>query len=138
MIAMNHRVGSIIFGILVGLAVAVWSYQWLADPEKKLERERQEYAVQLARGLLARKLRLTDPDIVDPLAPQRRVGKVYVYPSHNGWEVSGFYRRDDNDRWHAYLLSIDSDDSLRSLKVQDDSELLAEMAAADPTLEVLH
>jgi len=137
MTAMNHRVASIIFGIIVGLAVAVWSYEWLSNPEKELEREQQVNAVQLARGLLTSKLRLSDPEIVDPLAPQRKVGKVYVYPSQSGWEVSGFYRRNDSDRWHAYLMSIDSDDSLLSLKVQDDSELLAAMAAADPALEVL-
>jgi len=135
--AMNHRVGSIIFGIIVGLAVAAWSYQWLANPERKLAREQQENAVQLSRTLLISKLQLTGPELVDPLAPQRKVGKVYVYPSQGGWEVSGFYRRSEDDPWHAYLMLIDSDDLLRSLKVRDESEHLAAMAAADPTLEVL-
>lgn len=134
---MNHRIGSVIFGLVIGLAVAIGSYQWLTNSEKELEREQQERVVQLSRELLRKKLQLSDPEIVDPLAPQRKVGKVYVYPLQDGWEVSGFYRRSDNDRWHAYLISIESDDSLRLLKVQHQSEHLAEMAARDPTLEVL-
>ena len=134
---MNHRIGSVVFGLVIGLAVAIGSYQWLTNAEKELEREQQERVVQLSRDLLTKKLQLSDPEIVDPLAPQRKVGKVYVYPLQDGWEVSGFYRRRDDDRWHAYLISIESDESLRLLKVQDRSQYLAEMAATDPMLEVL-
>ena len=134
---MRHRIVSVIFGLIVGLTIATWSYQWLTNPDRKLERTQQERVVQLSRGLLTSKLRLTKLEIVDSLAPQRKVGKVYIYPAKNGWELSGFYRRNQDDRWHAYLMSINSDDSLHSLKVQDQNEALAAMAAVDLTLEVL-
>lgn len=132
----KHRIGSVVFGLLVGLAVMAWSYQWLVDPDKQIVRAKEEQIVQLSRTELERKLQLVGLEFVDPLAPQRKVGKVYIYPSADGWEVSGFYRRDENDRWHAYLMSIASDESLQSLKVQDRSDRLIELGAADPMLEV--
>lgn len=131
------RPGSIVFGLAVGLAVAWWSYVQFADPAKLDERREQERVVLLARQHLIAKIGLADAEIVDPLAPQRKVGKVYIYPSADGWEVSGFYRRDDSDRWHAFLMSIDGSDALRHLKVQDRNDALAVRSMSDPVLEVL-
>ncbi len=73
-------------------------------------------------------------EIVDPLAPSRKIGKSYVYRAGTGWEVSGFYRRDENDRWHAFLMSLDDARNVTHLKVQD-NELLGR-ASEDPILEV--
>ncbi len=135
---MNHRVGSIIFGLVVGLAIAVLAYQWVTDPAKRLERAEQERVVELSREILQQTLEIHDLQVVDPLAPQRKVGKVYIYPLENGWELSGYYRRDDDDRWHPYLLELSSGLSLRSLKVRDTDGGLAQIAAMNPLVEVLH
>jgi len=134
---MNHRVGSVVFGVIVGLAVAVWSYQWISNPERRDERARQERIVLLARDLLASSLRLENPDIVDPVSPQRKVGKSYIYSATAGWEISGYYRRNENDEWHPYLLTLGADNSLLHLKVQDSAGEIAELARSDPRLEVL-
>lgn len=134
---MNHRTGSIVFGVVVGLAVAVWSYQWITDADRRTERVRQESAVLVARDLLASSLRLENLEIVDPVSPQRRVGKSYIYSAAAGWEVSGYYRRNEADDWHAYLLTLGPDNSLMHLKVQDSTDGIAELALSDPRLDVL-
>lgn len=134
--AMNHRVGSIVFGVIVGIVAAAWSYHWVTDPQKIAARQAEERAVLRARELLAERLSIDDLQLVDPLATDRKVGKVYIYPTNDGWEISGYYRRNDDDSWHAYLLSVSSGLQLRTLKVDDDDPALAALALADPELEV--
>ena len=34
---MSHKMGSLVFGAVVGVLVAIWAYQWVSDP---LQRER--------------------------------------------------------------------------------------------------
>lgn len=132
----NHRVGSIVFGVIVGIVAAAWSYHWVTDPQKIAARQAEERAVLRARELLAERLSIDDLQLVDPLATDRKVGKVYIYPTNDGWEISGYYRRNDDDSWHAYLLSVSSGLQLRTLKVDDDDPALAALALADPELEV--
>lgn len=134
----NHRVGSIVFGVIVGIVAAAWSYHWVTDPQKIAARQAEERAVLRARELLAERLSIDDLQLVDPLATDRKVGKVYIYPTNDGWEISGYYRRNDDDSWHAYLLSVSSGLQLRTLKVDDDDPALAALALADPELEVSH
>ncbi len=133
---MNHRVGSIVFGGVIGLAIAVLAYQWVTDPDKRVIHDEQERVVELSREILKHTLEIHDLQLVDPLAPQRKVGKVYIYPLENGWEISGYYRRDDDDRWHPYLLELSVELSLRSLKVRDADSGLAQIAAMNPLVEV--
>lgn len=132
----DHRIGSWVFGIIIGLIVATWSYQWVTSPQERAERMQQEAAVLAARNLLAERLAMSNPQIVDALATNRKVGKVYIYPAADGWDVSGYYRRDDNDRWHPYLLSVTKDLQLASLKVKDEDPALLQQAASDPLLDV--
>ena len=134
---MNQRVGSIIFGIAVGLIVAGLSFQWIMDSGRREQRVEQENVVAVSRTALIGKLAIGDVEFVDPLAPQRKVGKVYIFPLANGWEISGYYRRNDDDQWHPYLLTLSATLSLASLKVKDSDAGLSQMAAMDPTLEVL-
>jgi len=134
---MNQRVGSIIFGIAVGLIVAGLSFQWIMDSGRREQRAEQENVVAVSRTVLIGKLAIGDVEFVDPLAPQREVGKVYIFPLANGWEISGYYRRNDDDQWHPYLLTLSATLSLASLKVKDSDAGLSQMAAMDPTLEVL-
>ena len=131
------RPGSIVFGVAVGLIVAFLSYQWITDTGNREQRVQQELAVNATRVLLREKLAAGELEIVDPLAPDRQVGKVYVYPAGEGWEVSGYYRRDERDEWHAYLALLGSDRSLRLLRVQDGAAALKQRAASDPAFEAL-
>ncbi|NNC76802.1 MAG: hypothetical protein HKN77_02500 [Woeseiaceae bacterium] len=112
------------------------SYRWITNPQKQLEREQQERAVLLSRTILATRLQLPDLQIVDALAANRKVGKAYIYPAQIGWEISGYYRRDDNDRWHPYLMSLSAENELTLLKVQDMDARLAQLASEDPLLIV--
>ncbi len=133
---MNHKMGSLVFGAVVGLLVAIWAYQWVSDPAKPARRTEQEAVVETSRTVLIDKLAIGDIELVDPLAPQRKVGKVYVYPLANGWEISGYYRRNDEDRWHPYLMALSLELSLESLKVRDSDAGLAQLAAMDPDFDV--
>jgi hypothetical protein len=134
---MGRPPGSLVFGIAVGLVVAVLAYRWITAPEMRKQRVLEEAVVAEARLLLADTLEVTDPEIVDPLAPKRSVGKSYVYPAAQGWEVSGYYRRNAGDEWHAYLMALDKELALLKLKVKDDDPAIAQLAARDATLEVL-
>lgn len=129
---MKQRTGGLLFGAGVGLIVAVLSYQWITNPLPREERRLEEAVVLDARNYLNAHLGVRE--IVDPLAPSRKIGKSYVYRAGTGWEVSGFYRRDENDRWHAFLMSLDDARNVRHLKVQDNG--LLGRASEDPILEV--
>ena len=133
---MNHRKGSLTFAAIVGIVVALLSYRWISDPAPKMERERQELAVTESRRLLADTLSISDLELVDALAPNRRVGKVYIYPIADGWEISGYYRRRENDRWHPYLMSLSHSLELETIKVRDSEAALVERAEKDPKLSV--
>ena len=134
---MNHKMASLVFGAVVGVLVAIWAYQWVSDPEKRERRTEQETVVEISRTVLRDKLAIGDIELVDPLAPQRKVGKVYVYPLASGWEISGYYRRSDQDLWHPYLMALSQELSLESLKISDSDAGLAQLAAMDPNFEVL-
>jgi hypothetical protein len=130
----SHR-GSLVFGLVVGLLVATWSYRWVVDYNERSTRAAEEEAVvQAARTVLQAVVDAGELEIVDPLAPDRSVGKSYIYPEGPGWAVSGYYRRDDADRWHPFLLSLTEAREFYHLKVQD--EALSERAAVDPGIEI--
>lgn len=132
---MNHRIGRLVFAFGVGILVAFLSYRWITNPAPRMERQQEEAVVMVARGYLADTTGVSTPEIVDPLAPDRKVGKVYVYRAGDGWEVSGYYRRDEDDRWHPFLMSLDSSSVMTHLKVQDAS--LTRQARENAMLEVL-
>jgi len=133
---MNHRIGRILFATVVGLLVAGLSYQWITNPAGREERVLQIGVVDAAREHLATAIANEDLQIVDPVAPNRKVGKVYVYPEGDAWAVSGYYRRGDTERWHPYLMSLDSELKFKSLKAQDSDPALLERARLDPRLDV--
>lgn len=97
----------------------------------------EEAAVLAARDLLRGTIGAKGAlQIVDPLAPDRKVGKVYIYPAPVGWEVSGHYRRDAADDWHPFLMQLGEEFDLAGLAVRDDDPDLRARAAADPRLTV--
>ena len=116
---MNHGVAKLVFGFSVGLLVAVLAYRWAADTGPNPERQREENVVMASRDWLESTLDIGQLVIVDPVSPDRKVGKVYVYPAGDRWEVSGFYRRDKNDLWHPYLITLDAALALKHMKVSD-------------------
>lgn len=132
---MNHRLGRAVFALAFGLAVAVYSYQWITDPKPRAERAKEEQVVETSRIVLRSLLAEDVLEIVDPLSPDRKVGKVYVYAEGPGWAVSGYYRRDDKDDWHPYLMTLTGGRELLRLKAKD--SLLANQAEGDPRLEIL-
>lgn len=133
---MDHRIGRGVFALLVGLLVAGLSYQWITNPDGREQRVIEEAVVAASREELKLIIESDSLDIVDPLSPNRKVGKVYVYPEGENWAVSGYYRRGEGDRWHPFLMHLASDRSMSKLKLQDRDQRLIERAASDPMLEI--
>ncbi|HNP35618.1 MAG TPA: hypothetical protein PKK10_07185 [Woeseiaceae bacterium] len=133
---MTQARGSLVFGIGIGLVVAFFAYRWAGEPIDRTAREREEQVVLRARDTLHERLQLAGLELIDPLLPNRRVGKVYIYPTADGWEVSGFYRRDSKDRWHPWLMQLDREERLQKLRVQDGDPAIARIAASDPTIQI--
>lgn len=88
-----------------------------------------------ARAAVVATVAAGELDIVDPLAPDRVIGKAYVYRDGPGWQVSGYYRRGAHDLWHPYLASLGEDLELVHLKLSD--RALLERADESPGLTVL-
>lgn len=106
---LTHRLVRWGVALSVGLALALYSYQRVNDPEPRMQRAQEEAVVMVSRDILQSYVSPTaDIEVVDPLSPDRRVGKVFVYPASAGWEVSGHYRRNAADPWHPYLMNLDS------------------------------
>jgi hypothetical protein len=132
----GHRSARVIFALLVGLLVAYLSYQWISNPAGRQQRVLQLTAVESSRALLIAVVDAGSLEIVDPLSPNRIVGKVYVYPEDSGWAVSGFYRRSEADHWHPYLMYLQADYSLISVKLRDDDTQLMQRAESDNRIEI--
>ena len=132
---MNHRITRLSFAFAVGLVVAVLSFKWITDPEPRAERLLEESMVAVARQHLQETVSSSELEFVDPLTPDRKVGKSYVYRASIGWEVSGHYRRGEGDRWHPFLMGLDDANEMVSLKVQD--SVLADQSSDNPLIEVL-
>jgi hypothetical protein len=132
---MNHRTTRLIFAFGIGLLVAVLSFKWITDPAPRAERALEESTVAIARQHVQEVVSNSELEFVDPLSPDRKVGKSYVYRATVGWEVSGYYRRGAGDRWHPFLMELDGNNNPVNLKVQDAA--LAIQSAENPLLEVL-
>lgn len=133
---MAQNRGSLIFGILVGLAVAIFAYRWVSEPPDRSARVREEQVVLQAREILRERLRLGESKIVDPLQPDRKIGKVYVYPVEDGWEVSGYYRREKGSPWYPWLMRLDNDEQLVTLKLDGNDPAIEPVAESDPVIEI--
>ena len=135
---MNHRTGRIVFAVLTGILVATFSYRWITNPAGREARALEVGVVVAAEAHLRLALQNDAIEIVDPLMPKRKVGKVYVYPEDRGWSVSGYYRRDESDRWHPYLMTLSTNLELTSLKAKDTNPELVSRAEQDPLIELTH
>jgi len=117
------------------LIVAVVAYQWITNPEPREERQLEVSVVEASKHHLQRILVDECFELVDPLVPDRKVGKTYVFDAGGDWEVSGYYRRCENDRWHPYLMRLDVSHTMTHLKVQDAA--LEELAQQNDLIEIL-
>lgn len=134
----SHKVVRPLVAVTVGLVLALYSYQRITDPELGLQRATEEAIVMVARDILQSYVSPGNLiEIVDAVSPASKVGKSYVYPTDDGWELSGHYRRDENDRWHPYLMVLNGDAGLKSLAVQDGNDRLIGMSAQDPKFSAL-
>jgi hypothetical protein len=135
----QHRIIRLVIAFAIGIFLALYSFERISDPEPARQRVREEAVVMSAREFLKSYVAGEKQiEIVDPLATDRSVGKSYIYPADNGWEVSGHYRRYASDRWHPFLMSLDTNVELISLSVRDDDEKVAATAADDAKFSVSH
>ena len=136
---LGHRIVKATVALGIGVALALYAFHRATDPEPAMQRAREEGVVLAARDILRTYIEAGPGfEIVDPVSPKRAVGKSYIYPSASGWEVSGHYRRDAADRWHPFLMKLDTEANLAGLSVRDASETLAAKARQDPKLSVQH
>lgn len=130
---LNHKVIRVVVALAIGIVLALYSYDRVTDPLPRQQRAQEEEVVVRARVILKD---IVAPNsvlqFVDPLRPDRKIGKVYIYPSDDGWEVSGHYRRGEQDIWHPWLMSVDSSVQLQKLSVRDKDPQLIALAAETP------
>ncbi|MDH5311949.1 MAG: hypothetical protein OEY08_18615 [Gammaproteobacteria bacterium] len=130
---MRQNIVGLVFAFGVGLLLAWLAYTRVTDPEPQLQRAREEAAVHAAAAVLAELLGAgNEVELIDPLHPNRAVGKTYVYPAAGGWQVSGYYRRGESDSWHPWLMTLDGQRRLVSVSVQDDAPEIRVLAESDP------
>lgn len=125
-----------VFALIVGLALAWTVYDWATDPQRGLQRQEEEQMVLAARYRLIQTLALSSAaEVVDPLAPNRVAGKVYIYPSDGMWEVSGYYRRNDQANWLPWLMRVDAD-RMHVLRLSSDDPAAKDLAESDPLISL--
>ena len=136
--ASKHRYLQWVVAITVGVVLSFIVFERATDPEPTRQKAVEEAVVFEARMLLiSYVLPGGELQVVDPLAPDSKVGKSYIWPDGTGWEVSGYYRRDSQDPWHPYLMTLDASSSLVSLAVKDRNERLIGMSAQDPNFSAV-
>lgn len=134
---LNNRGVKLVVAFAIGIFLSLYSYQMITDPEPARERVREDAAVYAAREIVGDYIATGSAlEIVDPLAPDRVIGKSYIYPVAEGWQVSGYYRRGSGDRWHPFLMSMDRNLDLQSLSIKDADPALSELAGTDARLDV--
>ena len=131
--SLTHRIARFTIAVGFGLALSLYAYQRVTDPEPAMQRATEEAVVLAARDILRHYIRpAPELRIVDPVSPDRKIGKSYIYPTDSGWEVSGHYRRDDTDHWHPFLMALDSNASLAKLSVRDSPDSFPAELRGDP------
>ena len=135
---MNHKIISVVVALAVGLSAAWYVYDRATDPLPALQRMQEMEVVSTARTILKSYVApSSDMEFVDSIGPDRKVGKVYIAPIDNGWEISGYYRRGAGDPWHPWLMSVDSSMHLQKLSLQDDNPQLIALSSKDPKFDAV-
>ena len=133
----SHRGTRLVVAFGIGIALALYAFRFATDPRTAEQRAEEEAAVRAARAILQSYVSGGGPlEVVDPLAPKRALGKSFVYPAADGFEISGYYRRGEGDTWHPFLMRLDGASALVELSLRDSDPDLRRRAARDPKLEV--
>ena len=123
----QHTINQKVFAVIIGFAVSYYAYKWAVDPAPRLQRQTEEKIVSYARKSFFQLLELTEQTkVIDPLNPDRKVGKTYLASSENGWQVSGFFRRDDLEHWYPWLMNLDNDLNIVELRIQGDKSVFSD------------
>ena len=115
----KYTLGQIIFALTVGFLAATSVYFSSTSPDITIQRESEEAVIKQSEKLFMTILKMPNTtQIIHPLNPNRDVGKSYIYPLDGDWQISGFYRRNQNEEWRAWLISLDKSLKLIDLRVQ--------------------
>ena len=122
----KYTINQIIFATITGLALSWLVYQSTVQPPYEAQRQIEEGIVKKANEILIKSLMLpSNLEIIDPVNVDKDVGKTYISPKGEEWQVSGYYRRNASDEWHPWLMNLDKDKSLTGLSIQDSSNLFS-------------
>lgn len=135
--ALNHRILRLVVAFAFGVLVSYGSYQWITDTERPSRRAEEEGVVLAARDIIRGYINDANLELSDPLNRVRAAGKVYIYPTDTGWEISGHYRRTSEKTWHDFLMTLDDEAGLLSLRVNDDDPQLVDRAVSDPRFSAI-
>ena len=130
--AVNHQIMRLVVALGIGLLLSFASYQWLTDTERPERRAEEVAVVNASRSILLSYIDSDDLAVSDALDRVREAGKVYVFPTEQGWELSGHYQRVGERIWHDFLMHLDKDLRLERLVVNDDDTRLQALAESDP------
>ena len=115
----KYTLGQIIFALTVGFLAATSVYFSSTSPDITIQRESEEAVIKQSEKLFMTTLQMPNTtQIIHPLNPNRDVGKSYIYPLDGDWQISGFYRRNQNEEWRAWLINLDNSLKLIDLRVQ--------------------
>jgi hypothetical protein len=115
----KYTLGQIIFALIVGLFAASVVYFSSISPNISIQREKEEAVIKQSEKIFMTILQMpSSTEMVHPLNPDRDVGKSYIYPLDGDWQISGFYRRNQNDEWRGWLINLDKSLNLIELRVQ--------------------
>lgn len=132
----RQRITGLVIALSLGAGLSVYAYRLATDSAPQRERQREEAVVAEARQILGRYVGVAgELEIVDPLNRNPAAGKTYIYPADDGWQVSGHYRRPPAVDWRPWLMTLDAERRLESLKVRDDDPRVRASARVDPRFE---
>ena len=115
----KYTLGQIIFALTVGSLAASVVYFSSISPDISIQRENEEAVIKKSEKLFMTLLQMpSTTQMIHPLNPDRDVGKSYIYPLDGDWQISGFYRRSQNEEWRGWLINLDESLDLIEIRVQ--------------------
>jgi hypothetical protein len=135
---MKHKFLRIIIFSILFIAVLTYTYRNVYEPISANQRDDEIQIIHITRSIIKNYIDISpDIEIIDPLNPNRKIGKSYIFPSDNGWEISGYYKKTDYDNWHPWLISLNSVNELVSIAVKDDNPRINKKSIEDPFLLIV-
>ena len=135
---MKHQFLRIIIFLILFIAAITYTYRKVYEPISVNQREDEIQIIHITRSIIKSYIDISsDIEIIDPLNPNRKIGKSYIFPSDNGWEISGYYKKSGHDNWHPWLISLNSANELVSIAVKDDDSGINKKSIEDPFLLIV-